>query len=1373
MPLIKCLQDAKVDAKTIEALAAKSKELQDKNGLSEVEADRKVKNEYIVDEHNKLAIELHEVKKEAGLVRKNTKPPKPIKYSEPDLTEINKKYEEQKKNVKPEAEIKPPPPEPIVEEIKTEVKLEEKIIEKPTGGEPPKEPPLSETSDVHSEEPNFTLKKAELSKVRAEMGLGDFEGEKVSSIEAITKADRTITEWKDKGIYGKEIGKVIDSAMNGEISDDGQNILAQHIADLRLKAKGITDRNSAEYDNALTELNKAVEAGDVLRSAAGRILGRQLQVRPKTFDSVLDVELDMLKDYGVDELTPTQKAEAEKRFNEINGKLTNEAQLRIKAEEEVERLKAENELLKAKKTTVKNTPAKRNKTTDDYKKERENIVKSIKDKWNNAGKDILSSDIPYRKQLSAIAPDVFRLIHSYAEETANITLDAVRKLLKKDIEDAGIAIKDEDVRALISGAFNEKKAPRSELVAKVYELRQEEKLLIEYEAALKGEKPTNEKALRKRNERLADLRKKIKDVEPKEEKTNSQRLEDAKKATQKRMDKIREEIINKERELKEKQKPLNEDLELTRLKEEESDLKELRDKYLPTEKDPHEAEKQRERIKDKLYDDIISINEQINAGERIRKEKKNNFSDDTELNKLRKLKEAKEEILEEIDPLVSDERKLEFAKRIAEKSIAKLEKKIAENDLAITEKAGLTDAELNALREKQKQLRKELEAKRKEQKLGRYSDDARFQRSINQRIAATKKQQAHLLEKIKKGDFAEDVKEPDILENTELQRKNKKLYDEYLQSVVDKDNALQDYETKRLDDKISNSGVLQKLGYGVDVVFATSKGAVAMFDQSGVLVQMILTTGAHPLKTIENLPRAIRDLVDNRWFDRSLAKLKGSKIWDLVEKTDLAIYDPHGIGEDVRNELLGGRKNLLNRDITIAGKKFSVGKALERSTSTLFNHMRMYLFENSVNQLYAQGKTWENAPEEFKSAARAINELTGHGKVQEHLAMASPVLNKLIWSPKMISSTLNVLGLGDLVRPIPALKEIGKAAGFKNIKDVEGATKGFYSSLTPTQRKFMAKELTRAVGTVAAIMIAAKLTNAADDVDLDPLSPTFGSLKKGDKTVNLLGRYGSAIRTIAQVVLNKRRINGKIDTLGDKYGEKTAGDVAFSAFGRGKFTPAAGLGYDYFLNSKENYYTHEPITPLSAAKSMVIPISFQQIGKDFKRDGALSGTIQTLYNIYGGSIYDKSEFSKKPDNFTEEDKKDITFKYFTDRGMELPNVSLSTPVTDEKAGTIKNISDYPKETQDKYLKAHKEEFKKALSEIKSNKLVYTKTYTNAKGEKISTVYFTKPDGTYKTGSIDKLSKEEMAQVKSYAQGQATTAAKEKIFPPTKKVSHDF
>jgi hypothetical protein len=407
-----------------------------------------------------------------------------------------------------------------------------------------------------------------------------------------------------------------------------------------------------------------------------------------------------------------------------------------------------------------------------------------------------------------------------------------------------------------------------------------------------------------------------------------------------------------------------------------------------------------------------------------------------------------------------------------------------------------------------------------------------------------------------------------------------------------------------------------------------------MFDQSVFLVQMLPFVFSHPYESAKYAAKAIKYFADKTAFDKSMATLHSTKLWDLIEKTGLAIYEPTSAKTELRNELHGGDKNLWNKEINVKGKKISVGQAFERATTSALNNARLYLFMNAVENLYNAGKTFENSPEDFKAAARVANELTGHGKVQEDIAKATNVINKVIWSPKMFASTLNILGLGDLTRPVATANAIARRFGITTKESSK--YKGFYTSLTPEQGKFAAKEMSRFIGTGIMIMVAAKLAsmmNGDDEdkvqIDIDPRSSNFGSIKTDGKTILIFGRFASVARTIVQALSGTKVVNGEEQELGKKFGSKTSGDVVFGSFVRGKMTPAAGLAYDFFLNNKKNYYTKEELTPSGIAKQSFVPMSAQDITKDFDRDGFLLGLAETLGKIYGAGIRDDKDFVKK------------------------------------------------------------------------------------------------------------------------------------------------
>jgi len=132
----------------------------------------------------------------------------------------------------------------------------------------------------------------------------------------------------------------------------------------------------------------------------------------------------------------------------------------------------------------------------------------------------------------------------------------------------------------------------------------------------------------------------------------------------------------------------------------------------------------------------------------------------------------------------------------------------------------------------------------------------------------------------------------------------------------------------------------------------------------------------------------------------------------------------------------------------------------------------------------------------------------------------------------------------------------------------------------------------------------------------------------------------------------------------------------------------------------------------------------------------------------------------RPSPYNEEDKKDPTFKYYIDKGLNLPNTVIAS---ESVPNTGNKISDYPKAIQDKYQEAHKQQLKIELNAIKKKGYVYVSTVKNLKGETVIDVATNKVNANYKKTPFNTLTNDELTQVLHIAQSQATAKAKKKIF----------
>ena len=163
-----------------------------------------------------------------------------------------------------------------------------------------------------------------------------------------------------------------------------------------------------------------------------------------------------------------------------------------------------------------------------------------------------------------------------------------------------------------------------------------------------------------------------------------QKLEIKKEKVKEKINQIKKQILEKDQKKKEGKINEVEDLELERLRENLSDLEELRDKYIPELDEDYAFERKREKFKDSLVKQIISLNEQINKGEKNKKSSVEKYEGDAKIEKLKKIRDDKRKIVDELDSLSEEEKKvISDAKKMANATkraaIAKFNQEMANN----------------------------------------------------------------------------------------------------------------------------------------------------------------------------------------------------------------------------------------------------------------------------------------------------------------------------------------------------------------------------------------------------------------------------------------------------------------------------------------------------------------------------------------------------------------------------------------------------------------------------------------------------------------------------------------------------------------------
>jgi len=542
-----------------------------------------------------------------------------------------------------------------------------------------------------------------------------------------------------------------------------------------------------------------------------------------------------------------------------------------------------------------------------------------------------------------------------------------------------------------------------------------------------------------------------------------------------------------------------------------------------------------------------------------------------------------------------------------------------------------------------------------------------------------------------------------------------------MDAIGKRDDAKHELELLKRKDELEKRSFYKKALDTARLGIGTMKAINAGIDDSVTFVQLVLAVMANPGKAVSAKWEALKS-INAKYFNRTMTQLHESPMWDIIKRSELDITEPKSLMEAKKEELYAN--NLLDKEIKIGNKKVNLwtntGGIFERIFTMMGNSLRLKMFEAKVNELVAEGKTIDSHPEEYKSVARVINELTGRGKVHEKLTPAMDVITPIIWAPKMLASTINILGVNDIARAATAN---------------EG---GFYRSLTKEQRKYAAAQLTRGIGMGAAVMTALALRGWK--VDANPQSSSFGfvTAPDGNLRYNVFGRYAGFVKLLAQTGTgNAKTTEGNNIDL-DKEGRvKTVGK-----FFRGKMTPFAGFIYDYTLNSQRNSFTKEKIEPftkpLKTLDQLITPMSIKDLREGLKNDGTTALLTRFLPAFEGINVQDKRDFIDdlpkliERNTDTEGIKKDGIYNY-----------------KDKRNTREINDSEFKQ-----YLNKRTEKIKEGL----------TKMYNEGFPFKV--------DGETKIVPYKDMTRDQIVDATTYIKSQSTSEAKEELFGKKYKTSKE-
>jgi hypothetical protein len=469
-----------------------------------------------------------------------------------------------------------------------------------------------------------------------------------------------------------------------------------------------------------------------------------------------------------------------------------------------------------------------------------------------------------------------------------------------------------------------------------------------------------------------------------------------------------------------------------------------------------------------------------------------------------------------------------------------------------------------------------------------------------------KRNEAQLKElqgKLAKGDFTKK-KTTSAIDNLELQKKYPDLYKSTINAIRARENAKHQLDLANLNEEIAAQGKLKTGAGHLARAFRTAKALKAGIDDSGFGVQTLALGLANPRAFASAIKEHALDALSAERFERNLAKLHNSEWWPLIEQSGLSVVDPKSLRESEKNDIYNDTY-WDKMQVKLNGKTINLAptKPFERAFTSLGNNLRVNVFLRRAEYLMSKGTTINNHPEEYKALASVINNFSGRGTMLKEIEVHNDILSAVLWSPRLLASSVNVLGLSDIAMPFA-----GK--------------KGFYASLTPTQRRYATSQLVKGIGTGVALMTLLSY-GLGGDSDLDPTSVTFGTVKVGDYRYTIFGRYNSVVRMIAMSAMAVRKTSKGADDLTDNKGSTINNEGA--KFIRGKVNPTVGILWN--LWSRKGY-DGKPITLTGELKNALLPMSVDDVLKGLSQDGTKSLLIRGIPSFIGVKVSNENDFQQ-------------------------------------------------------------------------------------------------------------------------------------------------
>lgn len=539
------------------------------------------------------------------------------------------------------------------------------------------------------------------------------------------------------------------------------------------------------------------------------------------------------------------------------------------------------------------------------------------------------------------------------------------------------------------------------------------------------------------------------------------------------------------------------------------------------------------------------------------------------------------------------------------------------DEIILTEKLDELINKKQPIREKKKIDRnkkiKELQDKIK----GFKKDNPNVEEQLNTIKSRAESSIKKIEEQIKSGDF-ETKKPVDILKDKELQKKHPELYKEVIDARDKLLKVKEDRAIALMKDAYSKRTKAEKVGRFAGELLGIGRVVKSSFDVSMPFRQGLwgLTRELFTLPIGDNkgfksqrqllsqFGKMYQALGSEKLSRRIMADIHESPRYELAQESGLNIAEPTSRLSEEREDTFG--PSLAER-IPIIGKSIPIGKegkriggfvkASERAATTFVNQMKWDIFNNFVDMLEANGKTFENSKKDYEAAAIYANKAVARGKLGKKLENANAVTSRMFFSLRLQASRLQLL--------------------------TDGLNPLWYYKVPKELRIEYAKDMAKFIA--SGITVLAVANSLGYGVGLNPYSSDFGKVKIGNTTYDIWGGMQQFIVLFSRLLMGKTaKLGGDTEDLGNQKGQQTRLDI-LSKFAKSKSSPEAALFMS--LMSGKNY-NGKPVSIPEILTDFITPLQANDI-IDVAKDASIQQIIITaLLTAHGVGVQTYSSDNK-------------------------------------------------------------------------------------------------------------------------------------------------